>query len=318
LGYTLVYGVLTLINFAHGDIFMVGTYIGFGIATLFIALFAGLFIPFIIVYIGIILNNKVQSQDDIKAISDLPVISTIYKNDNSDSPIVVNSPTSIVAESFRMLRANLQFVVRDDKAPVLVVTSAMKGEGKSFVAVNLSSVQSSNGKKVCLIDLDLRRPRLSEYLKISSKVGISNYLIGKAKLENIIVPVENNLFDFLPSGPIPPNPSELVASKKMEELIEILRAKYDYVIIDSPPIGMVSDALFISKYVGYLLLVVRHNVSYKQLLSDLLEEIKRNRIGGVNLVYNDVPTGRKGYYKYGARYGYYSKETKSFWARLKI
>jgi tyrosine-protein kinase Etk/Wzc len=281
------------------------------------ALFAGFLFPFLIVYVRVIFNNKVQSHDDIKLITDIPVIGTVYNNDNMESPIVVNSPTSIIAESFRMLRANLQFVISDNKSPVFVVTSAMKGEGKSFMAINLAAVQSSNKKKVCLVDLDLRRPRLSEYLKIDQHLGMSNYLIGKAELNDIIVPINDGLFDLIPSGPIPPNPSELVASKKLEQLIETLQEKYDYIILDTPPIGMVSDAMFISKLAGYLLLIVRHNGTYKQLLSDLIEEIKRNKIKGVNLVYNDVPTGKKGYYRYGYRYGYYySNEKKSFWSKI--
>ncbi len=282
-----------------------------------IGLLLGLMVPFLIIYIKVILNNKVQSHDDIKEVTSLPLIGTLYQNEKPDQPIVMDLPASLAAESFRMLRANMQFVVGEDKSPVVVVTSAMKGEGKSFTAVNLAAVHASYGKKVCLVDLDLRRPRLEEYLKIDKQKGMSNYLIGKAKLDEIILSVNDGKFDLIPSGPIPPNPSELVASNKLEELLTTLQKKYDFIILDSPPIGMVSDAMFISKIASYLILVIRHNITYKQLLSGLIEELERNQIAGINLVYNEVPISKKGYYRYGGRYGYYySDEKKSLWARL--
>lgn len=281
------------------------------------ALLLGLMVPFLIIYINALLNNRVQSHEDIKEVTSLPVIGTLYQNDNPEEPIVMNAPASLAAESFRMLRANMQFIVGEDKNPVLVVTSAMKGEGKSFTAINLAAVQASYGKKVCLVDLDLRRPRLSEYLKIDKRKGMSNYLIGKAELDEVILSVNDNKFDLIPSGPIPPNPSELVASSNLESLLKILRERYDYIILDSPPIGMVSDAMFISKIAGYLLLVVRHNITYKQLLSGLIEELERNQIKGINLIYNEVPVNKKGYYRYGGRHGYYySDDKKGFWSRL--
>jgi capsular exopolysaccharide synthesis family protein len=193
----------------------------------------------------------------------------------------------------------------------------MKGEGKSYSAINFAAVYASYNKKVCLVDLDLRRPRLAEYLEVRKDKGLSNYLIGQVKIDDIISPVCNNLFDMIPSGPIPPNPSELAASDKLEELVAELKHRYDIVILDSPPIGMVSDAMFISKISGFMLLVVRHNVTHKHLLSLLLEDIERNQVKGLNIVYNDVPAGKKGYYRYGSRYGYYyNKEQKGFWDRF--
>ncbi len=283
-----------------------------------VALLIGFLFPFSIVYIKALLNNRVQSDDDIKAITHLPILGTIHKNTEVNLPVVVKSPTSVIAESFRMLRANLQFVLGEASSPVLIVTSAMKGEGKSFTAINLAAVQSSYGKKVCLVDLDLRRPRLSEYLRLEKQKGMSNYLIGKAKLKDIVLQLEEQQFDLIPSGPIPPNPSELVASKRLEDLIKDLRKEYDFIILDTPPIGMVSDAMFISKMSAFLMLVVRHNVTYKQVLAGLIEELTRNQIKGVNILYNDVPAGKKGYYRYGSRYSYYyEEEKKSFWSRFR-
>jgi tyrosine-protein kinase Etk/Wzc len=282
-----------------------------------IAFILGLFVPFGIVYIRVILNNKIQSQDDIKAITDIPVIGTVYENENLELPVVVHAPNSVVAESFRILRANMQFIVGDTRSPVIVVSSAMKGEGKSYTAINFAAIYASFNKKVCLIDLDLRRPKLAEYMKIGNKKGMSNYLIGQAKIDEIIYPVNNGLFDVIPSGPIPPNPSELVASNKLEELLKTVKERYDIIVLDSPPIGMVSDAMFIIKNAGYLLLVIRHNVTHKHLLSILLDEMKRNQVPGLNIIYNDVPAGKKGYYRYGSRYGYYyTKEHKGWFSKI--
>jgi len=152
---------------------------------------------------------------------------------------------------------------------------------------------------------------------VNNKTGMSNYLIGQVKPEDIIIPVCNKLFDLIPSGPIPPNPSELVASGKLDDLLALLKTKYDIIVLDSPPIGMVSDAMFISKIAGFMLLVVRHNVSHKNLLTLLIEDLKRNQLRSLNIVYNDVPAGKKGYYRYGSRYGYYyQNEKKSFWNKL--
>jgi tyrosine-protein kinase Etk/Wzc len=281
------------------------------------ALLISLLAPFSIVYVRDLLNNKVQSQDDIKSQTDLPILGTLFNNEEVELPVVVNAPASIVAESFRMLRTNMQFLIADDKTPVIAVSSAMKGEGKSYTAINLAAVYASYNKKVCLIDLDLRRPKLAQYLNVDNTKGMSNLLVGQVEVDDITSSVNNGLFDLLPSGPIPPNPSELIASDKLEKLIEKLKEKYDIIIMDSPPIGMVSDAMLLSNLVGYFMLVVRHNVTHKQFISVLVDEMKRNKIKGLSAVYNDVPVGKKGYYKYGTRYGYYySSSEKSFWQRL--
>ncbi|MBN2485053.1 MAG: polysaccharide biosynthesis tyrosine autokinase [Bacteroidales bacterium] len=284
---------------------------------LLIALLFGAIFPFAIIYLRISLNFKVQSPDDIKLITKSPIVGTIFENDNLELPVVVSAPNSIVAESFRILRANMQFVTGAQKTPVFVVSSAMKGEGKSYTAINFAAVYASYNKKVCLVDLDLRRPRLAEYLALETNTGMSNYLIGQAVVDDIITPVCNKLFDFIASGPIPPNPSELAASERLEELVAELKKRYDVIVLDSPPIGMVSDAMFISKIAGYMLLVVRHNVTHKQLLSYLFEDMERNQVKKISIVYNDVPASKKGYYRYGSRYGYYyNKEQKSFLGRL--
>lgn len=286
--------------------------------TYFGGVLLGLIVPFLLVYAKTLLNHKVQSVEDLKSFTEIPVVGKIAKNEESNKKVVVQSATSVIAESFRMLRANLEFIAGDDETPVMVVSSAMKGEGKSFIAVNLAAIQASYGRKVCLVDLDLRRPRLSEYLQVVNNQGMSNYLIGQLSLNEILITDSDHPFDLITSGPIPPNPSELVASERLNALLGQLKKKYDYIILDSPPIGMVSDALFVLRKAGYLLLIARHNVTHRGLLGSLLEEIERNDIKNANLVYNDVPLNKKGYYRYGVRYGYYTKEGNRFWDKFRL
>lgn len=284
---------------------------------LLLALFIGLFFPFAIIYLRVILNNKIESPDEVKSLTDKPVLGTILQNDDAKIPVSFYEPNSVVAESFRILRSNMQFLISEEKTPVIIISSAIQGEGKSFVSINLAAIYGSYNKKVCLIDLDLRRPKLAKYLGVENKIGLSNLLIGQKKSSEITQTVCNGLFDIIPSGPIPPNPSELVASEKLAELLENLKSRYDTIILDTPPVGMVSDAMLISRHAGYFGLVLRHNQSFKQNLQPLIEEMDRNKVRGFHLIYNDLPVNKGGYYKYGYRYGYYYAENKkSLWERL--
>lgn len=278
-----------------------------------IAFVIGLFFPLGIIYLQDILNDRVQTQDDIKIHRDFPVIGTVLKSDHNEIPSIVHHPDSFISEAFRMLRANMQFVISDKVPSVIVITSAMKGEGKSFTAINYAAVCATYNKKICLIDLDLRRPKVSSYLKVNTDKGMSNYLIGKAKPEEIIYSACDGLFDIIPSGPIPPNPSELIASERLIGFIESLKTQYDSIIIDSPPIGMISDAMFITKLTQTILLVVRHNVTNKTLLESILQDFERNNLKGIKIVFNDLPTSGQGYYRYSYRY---SQEHQGFFSKL--
>ncbi len=277
-----------------------------------IAVLLGSMIPFIIIYLKSFLNQTVESIDDIKAITSYPIVGTILSKENTGVPAVVTDPNSMVSESFRILKANLKFVIADLKNPVLMITSAMPGEGKSYNSINLAAVYASFGLKVCLVDLDLRKSSLSNYLSEKPVSGMSTCLIGREKPEDIIWHQKEWKFDLYPAGPIPPNPSELVASSTLARIIGGLREKYDIVLLDTPPIGMVSDALLVSSLTDVTLMMIRHKVTYRNLLSVLFQDMERNKIKKINLIYNDVPSGRKGYYNYGYRYGYYNKEKKGF------
>ena len=281
-----------------------------------IAVLLGLLVPFGFLYIKVSFNHKIESHEELKQITKDPLMGAVYQNVNTKLPVVTNAPQSVVSESFRMLRANLQFVIAETSVPVIAISSAMKGEGKSYVAINTAAVYASYGKKVCLVDLDLRRPRLANYLNVENEIGMSNLLIGQKSGKDIVHTLDDARFDLYPSGPMPPNPSELVSSDNLVKFIEKLKKSYDIIILDTPPIGIVSDALNISELATSLLLVVRHKVTVMPMLVSLLDDLERNKVKGVCLVYNDVPVG-KGYYRYGYRYGYHYEDTKKgFFSRL--
>ena len=155
----------------------------------------------------------------------------------------------MVAEQVRALRTNLQFIIPDEKQKVLLFTSGISGEGKSFVSLNLGASLAMSGKKVIILELDLRKPKLHVGLGIESKSGLSNYLIGKASLNEIVIqiPAQNN-YSIITSGPIPPNPAELLVNGKILQLIEQLKPDFDYIIMDAPPVGLVTDAQILGQY----------------------------------------------------------------------
>ena len=261
---------------------------------------------FAIVYLKSVLNKKLK-YEDIRKITDLPVVGKILHNDQKTSTIVFANTDSVKAEAFRSLRSRLQFFTKDARSPVILVTSSTPEEGKTHVAINLASAYSLLGKKTVIVGFDLRRPKLFQDFNLSNEKGISTYLIGQNNLQEIIQDTSfENLF-VIPAGPIPPNPSELIALEKSEVLLNLLREKYDYIIIDSPPIGIVSDALHLASLADTCLLIVRPGHTLKNMLNISLSEIKTGSLKSVSLVINDIPADSK--YGYGEKYGY-SSETK--------
>ncbi len=277
-------------------------------ANILIGFAIGILFPFILIYIRNTFNDRIQSSEDILYKDNFPLIGTINHDTVDEIPALVYHPESMLAESYRMLRANMQFMLSSDSSPVVLFTSAMKGEGKSFNAINFAAVCASYGKKVCLLDLDLRRPKIASYLGVESEQGMSNLLIDRLKIADAIFPVCNGLFDIIPSGPIPPNPSELIDSGRLEYIFDELKKKYDRIIIDTPPIGIISDSVFICKYATATLMIVRHNVTSKKLLGSVLKDFKRNNLKGVSIIYNDLPNNQGNYYRGNSKYYYYSQE----------
>ncbi len=265
------------------------------------AMMIGLFLPGAFIYFRETLNNKIRTREDIQKLSQLPIVGQVIDSKFNSFPAVLSEPNSVLTESYRTLRTNLQFVINENESNTILVTSAIQGEGKSFTALNLASVYAFYGRKTILVDFDLRKSNLKEYLDIDQEVGLSNYLSKNAKYQEIIYCDDKINFDLILAGPVPPNPSELVASDQTKLLFAELKKKYDIVIIDSPPIGIVSDALLLHSNSDISLLVVRYNFTPEEVLVNIMEDLKTHRIKKINIVLNDVIVSKS---KYGYRYGY--------------
>ena len=208
-------------------------------------------------------------------------------------------------EQYKLLRANLNFTIpEDEKCPVIGVTSSMRGEGKSTTAVNLSYVLAENGKKVLLIDGDLRIPSVAKKMDIESSPGLTDLLIGKgAQMGNYQSQLLPNWY-ILPSGDIPPNPSELLGSRRMESILNDLKETFDYIIIDLPPVNLVSDALSISQFITGMIVVIREEYTEKKELENCFRQLKLSNVNVLGCVMNEAKNGGGSYRKY-RRYKYY-------------
>ncbi len=213
-------------------------------------------------------------------------------------------------EQYKLLRTNLSFTLpEDEKCPIVGITSSTRGEGKSTTAVNLSYVLAESGKKVLLIDADLRIPSIAKKMRIDSSPGLTDLLRhgGLELLSDFEYKHYNNWY-IMPSGELPPNPSELLSSAKMEKLLEKLKESFDFIIIDLPPINLVSDALAVSKYITGMVLVIREDYTEKQELEAGVRQLKLSNVRLLGCVMNETTSG-KGYYskyKYKRYYKYYS------------
>jgi capsular exopolysaccharide synthesis family protein len=271
--------------------------------TYLIALLVGIGIPSISIIVSQAWKNVIKNEDEVKKITDLPIAGRIPHSKNRTQRAVLDEPFSPLAESFRALRAKIQFFTQGIKTPVILVTSSMPEEGKSFAAINLASVYSMMGKKTLLIGFDLRRPVTFTDLNIADEKGLSTWYIN-GELE--IIELSSHL-DVLPSGPQPPNPAELIESPNTKALINKLREKYDFIIIDSAPIGTVVDSVSLASIADTTILLVRFGKTVAPLLSHTISDVKANGITNVCLLLNDIQYGRirsryYGTYRYDNKY----------------
>lgn len=255
------------------------------------------------------LDNRIRGEADLRRVTDAPLLGGIaFDQDATRKPLLTQAaPQSPRAESFRQLRTNLQFANVSGRAQTVLVTSSLPGEGKSTTATNLAIALAQAGQSVCLIDADLRRPMVNEYLGLDRHVGLTSALVGSVDLNDVLQPWgEDNLY-VLASGPIPPNPSELLGSEQMKRLIVRLESSFDMVVIDAPPLLPVTDAAVLAQHVGGVVVVAG---SQKLKIQDLeksltaLEMVNANIFG---VVLNRLPV--KGPDAYA--YGYYSQQAPS-------
>ncbi len=272
------------------------------------AFLAGLVFPLIIVMLKELLNNKIISRKQLQQLSSTPVLAEIDQaQDGSDSIVVSGRDRSIIGEQFRLLRTNLGFYGKPGKTLFVVLTSSMSGEGKSFISANLAASFAILGKKVALLEFDLRKPKLRQRFDLPASRGIVNVLMGEDEPGTIAVPVmEGYHYDLFPSGPVPPNPSELMAMSGMEKLKRHLDYNYDVVIIDTPPFGLVTDAQLLNDWADVSLVVVRFMATVREQVIEIEESKRRKTFNKMALIFNGIKTS--GYYGY--RYGYYGKKRK--------
>jgi capsular exopolysaccharide synthesis family protein len=215
----------------------------------------------------------------------------------------------MVAEQFRIIRSNLQYILNKMDKSVILVTSSFSGEGKSFISTNMGAVLALAGKKTVILEFDIRKPKVLSGLGMPKGSGITNYLVGKSSLQDVIRPVEGheNLF-VLGCGPIPPNPSELLLDQRVEDMFTWLRANYDVVLVDTAPVGMVSDAMTLGKFADCTLYLVRQGHTFKKQVALIDEFYQDNKLPKVSIIINDVKMkpgyGYYGYGRYGYGYGY--------------
>lgn len=291
----------------------------------------GLLIPFSIIYVKDLLDNKVQNKIGLeKLVGDSPVLAELPKVSKKGSRVILKDDRSVLAESMRILRTNLDYLLNakqssSTKGKVVFVTSSVPGEGKTFVSSNLSMILASTNKRVLLIGGDIRNPKIYTFFsgdnvdrlgksKIKDKPGLTEFLFKSSiKVKDIINPmlVHTNSIDVIYSGKIPPNPAELLMSKRMYELFDEVKDLYDYVIVDTAPLVVVTDTLLISEHADKIIYVTRAGVTEEKILEFPLKLKEEGKLKGLSFVVNDVKESNLGY---GGKYGYgYGKTTKKWW-----
>lgn len=263
-------------------------------------------IPAAFIFLKEILNTKVIERSDIEKITKLPIIGQIPytspRDSNASSTFVIDSPKSPVSEAFRSIRTNIEYIVKGKDKCIFSVIADSPGIGKTYISINMASIYAMYGKKTALIGMDLRKPRLYQEFGLSNKVGVSSYLVGKASIDEIIQPSGKlpNL-DIITAGPVPPNPAELIASDRCAKMFEELKERYDYIIVDTPPLLWVTDALLLMKFVDTSIFVVRQDVTNKKALEVVVNDLEQRNYS-VSLVVNGI--NYQGSYGYRYSYGY--------------
>lgn len=294
------------------------------------SLLLGLLIPFSVIYGHSLIDNKIHNMQTLERITrNVPILGELPKLAKGDSKIVTKHDRSVLAESLRILRTNLDYLIRTKKgggkSNRVFVTSSVPGEGKTFLSSNLSIVLASTGKKVLLVGADIRNPKITSFFKhdklskeekrqLKTGNGLTEYLFdAEIQIEDIInnITVNEDSIDLIYSGRVPPNPSELLLSERFEILMKEVSEIYDYVIVDTAPLMVVSDTLLITAYSDHLIYVTRAGVTEKTAIDYPIKLLSEGKIKGLTFVVNDVKAANLGY---GGKYGYgYGKSQKQWW-----
>lgn len=268
-----------------------------GVLIVLVGLILGIIVGLAYAFLREFFNNTIKNTEEIEKFSSIPIYGVIPFNKSKKT-------TNIFLEAFKSIRTNLQFLPQNESSRVISVTSSVSGEGKTTIVAKLSEVIAQTQKKTIVLDLDLRKASVHKEFNLPNNVGMSNYLTGQNSLEEVIKKSENEFVDIITTGPLPPNPSELILTEKMKNLLEELKKSYDYVIIDTPPVGLVTDALILMYYSDITFTIVRASYTRKEFIKNLDRLAKEHSHNHVGMILNGVEIGDKYGYGYGVSYGY--------------
>ena len=283
-----------------------------------IAFFVGLIFPFLLVYVKVELDTKIHNRKDIEDNLEIPYLGDIPNSVSSEKIIVKRKNRTSTAEAFRFLRTNLKFMLPNGEASIkgktIFITSTVSGEGKTFVSLNLAATIGLTNKKVLLVGLDLRAPKITDYLEIPDRKGVTNYILdNKLTLKEVIFSLPNvENVDFISSGLIPPNPSELLLSERVKLLLSNVKKDYDFIIVDTAPVSLVTDTLLIADLADMFLYITRTNHLDKRMLIVPKTLYKEKKLPNMAILLNGTDSKRG----YGYGYGYVEKEKKPFYKRF--
>ncbi len=299
------------------------------------SLLAALFLGIGVFLLKYLFYNEIPSLHDILKYTQAPVIGVIPKYKSEIPPnqlLVLKKPKSLISEALRAIRTNLQFINNDDGPKLVAVTSTISGEGKTFFAMNLAGILAFSNKKVIVIDFDMRKPKIHLGFNVENIKGVSTILSNIDTIDDCIQPSKVKNLDFITAGPVPPNPSELILTPRMDEMINYLKSKYDFVIVDNPPVGIVTDGMKSILMSDYPIYIFKANYSKRMFIQNVNRLINESHISKLSVVLNAVDKEYSsygydkgysyGYYYggYGSGYGYYDDQInivkRSFWKRL--
>ena len=272
------------------------------------AFFIGLVISITTLLLRYIFYNELSSVQELEFYTRIPIIGSVPLIDmqNKYSQLIVQREmNAIVTESFRTIRSNLDFYNLNKKGSLIVVTSTVSGEGKTFVAINLSGILAMRGKRVIIIDLDLRKPKIHHSLAVENEEGMSRVLSGNANILDVIKKTEIDTLDYITADVTPPNPSELISGDIMKDVLKELKEIYDYIIIDTSPVGLVADSIHLFKQADLPLYVLKANYSKRRFVYNLDFLQNKKGINHINIILNGINMNmNKNSYQYGYGYGY--------------
>ncbi|MCB2208711.1 MAG: polysaccharide biosynthesis tyrosine autokinase [Bacteroidetes bacterium] len=275
------------------------------------AILLGLILPVITLFVMDFFNSKITSETDVTEITNFPIIGRVFNmgKNGKDSTVVLDMPNSPAAESFRAIKSKIDFNLKVEGTPVIAITSSFAKEGKTYNAINIASTYANNKRKTILLDVDFRGSTISNIFELNPDNGLVNYLVDRAQIDEIIINSGHTYLDIIPAGPMPKNPAELLAGNQFQELVKDLKRRYECIIIDTSPIGVVADMLQFASLFDTTIIIVKKKATHRMGLKWVLNEVSQYGFKNIGIILNNIhPKDRKLGYGYG--YGLYKIDQK--------